>query len=167
MISNLATSVNIDDGNIASGKHMFEVASCVSCHKMNGAGVEIGPDLTKLDPKLKPVDILKDIIEPSFRINEKYYTYVIETQAGKLVTGLILEETADSLKVIENPLAKSQPIVIKKADIVEKKKSDTSIMPKGLLDKLTREEILDLVAYVVARGDDHHKLFQGVHEHHH
>ncbi|HMC63332.1 MAG TPA: PVC-type heme-binding CxxCH protein, partial [Gemmataceae bacterium] len=153
--------------SFASGKHMFEVASCVSCHKMNGAGVEIGPDLTKLDPKLKPVDILKDIIEPSFRINEKYYTYVIETQAGKLITGVILEETADSLKVIENPLAKSQPIVIKKADIVEKKKSDTSIMPKGLLDKLTREEILDLVAYVVARGDDHHKLFQGVHEHHH
>src|SRR5207244_6587905 len=75
--------------SFASGKHMFEVASCVSCHKMNGAGVEIGPDLTKLDPKLKPVDILKDIIEPSFRINEKYYTYVIETQAGKLITGVI------------------------------------------------------------------------------
>ena len=40
-------------------------------------------------------------------------------------------------------------------------------MPKGLLDKLTREEILDLVAYIVARGDPKHKLFQGDHDHEH
>ena len=110
---------------------------------------------------------MKDILEPSFRINEKYYTYIIETNSGKLITGLILEETPDAYKVTENPLAKSQPLVIKKSDVAEKKKSDTSIMPKGLLDKLTREEILDLVAYVIARGDEHHKLFQGEHSHGH
>jgi hypothetical protein len=80
---------------------------------------------------------------------------------------LILEETADAYKIIENPLAKTQPIIVKKSDIAEKKKSETSIMPKGLLDKLTREEILDLVAYIVARGDEHHKLFQGEHSHNH
>src|SRR5262249_40456977 len=164
----VAAVEQLDRGrSLASAKQMFQVASCVSCHKMNGAGTEIGPDLTKLDPKLKPVDILKDILEPSFRINEKYYTYVIETQSGKVITGLILEETADTVKVIENPLAKSQPIMIKKDEIAERKRSDTSIMPKGLLDKLTREEILDLVAYVIARGDEHHKLFQGGHDHHH
>ena len=134
--------------SFGNGKQMFTVASCVSCHKLNGVGTDLAPDLSKLDPKLKPVDILKDILEPSFRINEKYYTYIIETNSGKLVTGLILEETPDAYKVVENPLVKSQPVVIKKSDVAEKKKSDTSIMPKGLLDKLTREEILDLVAYV-------------------
>jgi putative heme-binding domain-containing protein len=143
------------------------VSNGIACHKLNGIGTEIGPDLTKIDPKLKAVDILKDIIEPSFRINEKYQTFVFETQSGKIVTGLILEETPEIVKVIENPLAKAEPVVLKKSDIAERKTSPTSTMPKGLLDKLTHEEILDLVAYIAARGDEHSKVFQGGHVHQH
>jgi putative heme-binding domain-containing protein len=164
----LAAAVeHLDRGrSFSNGKQMFQVAACVACHKMNGVGTELGPDLTKLDPKQqKPVEILRDILEPSFRINEKYYTYIIETQSGKVITGLILEETPQALKVIENPLAKSQPLVLKPSEIVSRQKSPTSIMPKGLLDKLTREEILDLVAYVLSGGDERHKVFQGGHEH--
>ena len=134
----------------------------------DGAGVEIGPDLTKLEPQLqKPIEILRELIDPSQRINEKYQTFVFETKAGKVITGLILEESADAVKVIENPLAKSQPLVLKPSDIAERRKSPTSLMPRGLLDKLTREEILDLVAYVAARGDAKHQLFHGGHEHGH
>ncbi len=144
---------------------MFQAANCVACHRLNGAGFEIGPDLTKLDAKLKPVDILKDILEPSFRINEKYYTYVFETGSGKIITGLILEENSDVVKVTENPLVNSPPVVLKRSDILSRQKSPTSIMPKGLLDKLTQEEILDLLAYVIARGDAQNKLFQGSHGH--
>src|SRR5439155_4707466 len=104
----------------------------------------------------------------SFRINEKYQTYIFELKSGKTITGLVLEETPESVKVIENPLAKTQPVVLPKAGIEERVKSPTSIMPKGLLDKLSREEILDLIAYVVSGGDAHHKLFQGAgHEHRH
>jgi putative heme-binding domain-containing protein len=153
--------------SFANGKQMFQVATCVACHKLNGVGFEFGPDLTKLDPKLKNVEILRDIVEPSAKINEKYYSYQFELSSGKLVTGLILEETKETVKVIENPLAKSAPLVLKVKDIESRKKSDVSLMPKGLLDKLTREEILDLVAYVIARGDPKHKLFQGAHEHGH
>ena len=59
--------------SFSNGKQMFQVATCVACHKLNGVGNEFGPDLTKLDPKRQaPVDILHDILEPSFRINEKY-----------------------------------------------------------------------------------------------
>jgi putative heme-binding domain-containing protein len=165
----LASAVEqMDHGrSFKNAKQIFQVANCVACHKMNGAGTEIGPDLTKIEPKLaKPLEILRDILEPSFRINEKYQTYVFETKDDKLITGLILEETADRVKVIENPLAKAEPVVLKKSDIVARQKSPTSIMPKGLLDKLTQEEILDLVAYVVARGDARHKLFQGDHHDH-
>jgi putative heme-binding domain-containing protein len=164
----LASSLELlENGrSFSNGKQMFQVATCVACHKMNGVGTEMGPDLTKLDPKQqKPIEILRDILEPSLRINEKYYTYVIETNSGKVITGLILEETNEVVKVIENPLAKSQPIVLKKSDIAERKKSDTSIMPKGLLDKLTKDEILDLVAYVLSGGDPRHKVFRGGHEH--
>jgi putative heme-binding domain-containing protein len=153
--------------SFTNGKHLFQVANCVACHRLNGAGYEIGPDLTKLDPKLRPAEILRDILEPSFKINDKYYTYVFETGSGKVVTGLILEETSDVVKVTENPLANSQPIVLKRSDILSRQKSPTSIMPKGLLDKLTQEEILDLLAYVIARGDAQSKLFQGEHAHGH
>ena len=57
--------------------------------------------------------------------------------------------------------------MISKDEIMERKKSPVSIMPKGLLDKLTREEILDLMAFLVARGNEKHELFQcSVHDHH-
>ena len=120
------------------------MATCVSCHRLNGAGNEFGPDLTKLDPKQTPADLLRNILEPSAKINEKYTSYLFETENGKVVTGLIVEETPDVVKVVENPLASTEPKVLKKSEIAGRKKSPTSIMPKGLLDKLTREEILDL-----------------------
>src|SRR5205823_5247098 len=78
--------------SFANGKQMFLVANCIACHKVNGVGTEIGPDLTKLDEKLKPAEILRDIIEPSWRINEKYQTFVFELKSGKAVTGLIEHE---------------------------------------------------------------------------
>jgi putative heme-binding domain-containing protein len=155
------------DRSFANGKHLFQVANCVACHRMNGEGYEIGPDLTKLDPKLTPPDILRDIVEPSFRINEKYQSYVFETKSGKAFTGLVLEETASAIKITENPLAKSEPVILNKSDLESRQKSPTSIMPKGLMDKLTKEEILDLLAYVIARGDPHHKLFQSEAAHAH
>jgi putative heme-binding domain-containing protein len=154
--------------SFTTGRQMFQVASCVACHKLGGAGVEFGPDLAKLDPKQgEPVEVLRDILEPSVRINEKYQTYVFALESGKVITGLVLEETPDVVKVIENPLVKAEPVVLRKAEIAERTKSPTSVMPKGLLDKLTREEILDLIAYVIAAGDSKHALFQGGHGHGH
>ena len=124
--------------------------------------------MTKIDPKQQaPVEILRDIIDPSFRINEKYQTFVFELNSGKSITGLILEETKETVKVIENPLAKAEPVIIPQTAIAERTKSKNSVMPKGLLDKLTREEILDLIAYVASKGDANHKLFQGAHAHGH
>ncbi|MCI0456349.1 MAG: c-type cytochrome, partial [Gemmataceae bacterium] len=165
----LASAVEkLENGrSFANGKQMFQVASCVACHKMDGTGTELGPDLTKLDPKMKLADILRDILDPSAKINEKYQTWVFETNGGKTLTGLVVEETKQVVKVVENPLAKAEPVVLKTSDIAERTKSPTSVMPKGVLDKLTREEILDLIAYVWAKGDAKHKLFQGAHEHGH
>jgi putative heme-binding domain-containing protein len=156
-----------DGRSFGNGKQLFEVATCVACHKLNDAGTAIGPDLAQLDPKLGSLDILKELLNPSERINEKFQSYVFQLTDGRVVTGLVLEETPDAVKVIENPLAKADAIELKPADIEERAKSPTSIMPKGLLEKLSREEILDLIAYVIARGDQQHALFQGGHEHAH
>jgi len=166
----LASSVEqMKEGrSFRNGKQIFQAASCVSCHKLGGVGVEIGPDLTKLDPKQnKPTEILRDILDPSFRINDKYQTFTFELESGKVITGLVVAETPEVVKVLENPLAKADPVTIRKADIAERKKSPVSIMPKGLLDKLTREEILDLIAYVAAGANPQNPLFQGGREHEH
>ena len=151
----------------ASGKQIFEVASCVSCHKLNGVGAAIGPDLAQLDPKTTTAEILRNLIEPSAKVDDKYRTHAFVTRAGKVVTGLVLEENARQFKVIENPLAKAEPVVLDRGDIEEHSISPTSIMPKGLLDKLTKEEILDLLAYIAARGDAKAPLYRGGNGHHH
>jgi putative heme-binding domain-containing protein len=151
----------------AAGQQLFQSAGCISCHKVGDLGHEIGPDLTKLDAKKTAKDILVDILEPSAKIDEKYQSWRIETTAGKVITGLIVGETPEVVKLIENPLASATPIEIKKSSIGSRERVATSIMPKGLLDKLTKEEILDLLAFVVARGDAKSAVYSGAHNHGH
>ena len=150
-----------------NGKQIFQVANCAGCHKYDGVGSEIGPDLTKLEAKWTSLDILKEVLDPSAKINEKYQSYTFLLDDGRVVTGLIVEETPKVVKVVENPLAKAAPLELAVDSIEERKKSPVSLMPKGLLDKLTRDEILDLIAYVSARGNRESPLFQGAGHHDH
>jgi putative heme-binding domain-containing protein len=155
--------------SFADGKQMFQVANCQACHRLNGVGNAFGPDLSQLDPARSPAEILRDILEPSARIDAKYATSVFDTESGKVLSGLVLEETPEAVKVIENPLAQVPAVVLKRSEIVARAQSPTSLMPRGLLDPLTREEVLDLLAYIVARGDLRHPLYQApsAHEHQH
>jgi putative heme-binding domain-containing protein len=165
----LASTVeSLDHGrSFANGRQIFEVASCVSCHKLNGVGENVGPDLTQLDPKMSKLEILRSLLEPSAKIDEKYQTQVFALKSGKVVTGLVVETTPGGFKVAENPMAKAPPVVVDRAEIDEQTKSPLSLMPKGLLDKLTRDEILDLVAYIASKGDAKSPLFTGQHAHGH
>ena len=153
--------------SFANGKQLFQVATCASCHKLGGVGLEFGPDLTKLDPKWKPTDVLREMLEPSLKIDDKYRTWSFETTSGKNVVGMIIEETADKVTLIENPLASARPTELKKSDIAARDKSNVSMMPKGLFDKLTKDEILDLLAYVYSCGNEKHAIYQGGQGHHH
>ena len=149
-----------------TAKNLFKVANCVACHKMNGEGFEVGPDLTKIDPKKHSKEhILRSLIEPSKEIAEKYQSNTFILDSGKTVTGMVVEETATQVRVLIDPLAKAAPLAIDKDSIDERVKSPLSIMPKGLLNKLTEEEILDLVAYIYAKGDKKHMLFHMHHNH--
>ncbi len=146
--------------NFAVGESLFKAAACIGCHKLNNQGNNIGPDLTKLPPEYSKVDVLEHILNPSKKIDKKYQSNVIVLTSGKVLTGLITEETGDSLKVIDNPATPDKITTIKKSDIEERTPSDVSIMPKGVLNKLTREEIFDLLAYVLGGGDKTNALFE-------
>ena len=151
--------------NFEVAKNLFKVANCTSCHKMNGEGREFGPDLTKLDPdRYEPEKILLSLLEPSEEIDEKYQTQSFEMEDGEVITGLIVKESSSEVQVVVDPLADPEPRVIKKKDIFDRSKVTVSTMPKGLLNKFSEEEILDILAYVFSKGDKDHKLFQE-HEH--
>jgi putative heme-binding domain-containing protein len=141
------------------GRELFRTATCVACHRLGGEGNAFGPELAKLSADMTAVEIAKHILEPSIRIEEKYRSTTILTDDGRSLTGLVVEETPTEIAIVENPLAKADPTRIRKDAIDERTTSPVSIMPKGLLDKLTRDEVLDLVAYVAARGDEANALF--------
>jgi len=147
------------------GKKLFTVANCVACHKVKGEGKEIGPDLAKIDPKrFNTEHLLRSLVEPSKDIEEKYQSYTFVLLNGKSATGMIVEEDDKVVKLLVDPLAKAAPRVIKKSNIDERIKSKKSIMPEGLASKLTQEEIVDLLAYIFAKGEEKHMLF---HKHNH
>ncbi len=142
------------------GKELFSVASCVGCHKLDGVGSVFGPDLAKLEDKKHTSEaILRSILEPSKEMEEKFQSHILVLDDGRLITGMIIAESDDEVQIVINPLAKDKPTMIEQDAIVGRKISAVSLMPAGLLDRLSREEILDLVAFVFAKGDKNHRLF--------
>jgi putative heme-binding domain-containing protein len=148
------------------GRNLFKVANCVACHQFGGEGYALGPDLTKMEPDKQTVQhILRSIVEPSQAIDDKYRSYAFLLDSGKLVTGTVVEENDDVVKILTDPLNVREPTVLSKDEIEERSKSQVSIMPAGLLNKLTEEEIVDLVAYIVAKGDKKNPIFGHDHDH--
>lgn len=153
------TMKSLRDRSYANGKRLFERAHCAACHRQDGIGSQFGPDLTRLDLQFQPLDILRDILDPSRRIADaKYDLWVFATDSGRIVAGMIQQETDQFVKVLEKPSDVAEPITLMKTELESRMMSLTSIMPQGLVDQLTREEIADLVAYVAARGDPNDPL---------
>lgn len=149
------------------GRQVFQAANCVACHRVGGAGQELGPDLSKLDAKIGPAEILKSMLEPSAKIDDKYRSVAFELASGKTVIGLVVRETPDAVEVVENPLARAEATRIAKSEIENRQASPVSLMPLGMVDRLSREEILDLLAYLVARGNPQHEVYEdGAHHGH-
>ncbi len=148
------------------GRQLFRVAGCVSCHRLAGEGQVFGPDLAKLDDKKRTADhILESLLDPSVKIDDAFRSWTFVLSSGRTVTGMIVKETGDQVHVVIDPLARTAPVVLSADEIDDRVKSDVSLMPKGLLNRLNPEEILDLMAYVLSAGDSDDPLFQGAHDH--
>lgn len=143
------------------GTQLFQAASCAACHSVQEGQPRFAPDLTKLDPKRKPLDVLRSMVEPSKEIEEKYQMGKFLLDSGKVVVGLVTEETDDEVTLMTDPLANCEPTILAKDEIEERLKSDISLMPAGLLDRFTEEEILELCAFVISRGDKDAPVYRG------
>ena len=139
---------------------MFTTATCIQCHRFGNIGGILGPDITGAARRYSPPVLLREIVEPSVQVSDQFRTHTIITLGGKIYQGRILDQNDEQLTVAIDPKAPSAVIQIKADNIDEILPSKTSMMPLGLLNTLTREEILDLLAYIQSGGDPEHALFE-------
>ncbi len=149
------------------GKALFTEMSCLQCHKVDAQdamGGDVGPTLLELQKKLQNGDIdrigiLKSIIEPSETIDEKYRTLIIQDIDGRVHSGVVAERNDVVVRLLANPLDRMRPVEINVDDIEDELESKVSMMPMGLLNTLTRDEILDLLMYVESAGNAQHQAY--------
>lgn len=137
--------------NWDKGHEVFEAANCIACHKFGNEGGAVGAELTAASSKYSRRDILESILEPSKVISEQYQNTMFMTTSGKILDGRILEENADRIILQPNPLL-PEKIELKKADIEKRAPSKISPMPEKLVNNFTKEEILDLLAFIESGG---------------
>lgn len=134
------------------GKAAFSATMCFQCHRFAGEGGSSGPDLTGASGRFNATDLLTAIIDPSQQISDQYADTEIRTREGRLHSGLVVEETNTTVSMRPNPLSEDT-IEISRSSIVRRSTSAVSRMPSGLMAILERDEVLDLLAFVLSGGD--------------
>src|SRR5262249_52805109 len=134
------------DGAAERGKAVFSKASCAACR--SGAQA-LGPDLRGVAGRFSRDDLFTAIVQPSKDISPRYRTTLVATQDGKVYQGSVIYEAVDSLILQTGP---ATTVRIVNTQRPARRFTDTSLMPAGLLDKLTDREIADLYAYLRSLG---------------
>ena len=129
-------------------RQMFAVATCFKCHRINQQGGIVGPDLTPAGHRFSTRDLLETIVDPNKAISDQYEATMFLMADGTVVTGRVANLTGGQYMVQEDMIKPGDFRRIEVADIEEMRPSKVSMMPTGLLDNLTREEIIDLIAYM-------------------
>ena len=140
-----------EKGDAAKGAAVYKRAElgCVACHKIGNDGGTIGPDLNNIG-SAQPLDfIIGAVIEPSREIKEGFEARIVTTKAGATHTGFRRASAPDELALFDGATGKETKL--KLADIADNKPLG-SLMPAGLVEKLTREELRDLFAYLASLG---------------
>ena len=146
--------------DFAQGKAMFTATLCARCHHFNGEGGNIGPDLTGAGNRYTMRDLAENIIEPSKVISDQYGTDQIEMKDGGLVVGRVVVEENGKLFVLTNPFAPDELTPVPSASVKGRTPFNISMMPPGLINTLNKDELLDLIAYLVSGGNAKDKAFK-------
>jgi putative heme-binding domain-containing protein len=153
-------NVGLEGGrNFENGRNSFGAIGCFACHRFNFEGGAVGPDLTSVSGKFGPRDLLESIIEPSKEISDQYGSMSFKMKDGSLVVGRIMNLKEDTLMVNVNMLDPNAIQQLKRANIESINPSKISMMPPGLVNMLKEDDILDLLAYLLSKGDPKHAFF--------
>jgi putative heme-binding domain-containing protein len=124
------------------GRLVFK-KTCSQCHTLYGDGGKIGPDLTGSNRKNLDY-VLQNALDPSAAVGNAYQMTTIITTAGRVISGIVQEKTGSALTI----QTANERVVLSLDDIEESKLSTVSMMPDGLLQKLSKEEVRDLIVYL-------------------
>jgi uncharacterized repeat protein (TIGR03806 family) len=136
-------------GDTRRGREVFMSASagCKSCHRLEGEGEPLGPDLAHVGTRYARAELLRQIIEPSLTIDPKFASYLVETKAGQVHSGLLVEKT-DVEVVLKD--SRNQTTRVPAEQVERLTRSDKSMMPDLLLRDLTAQQAADLLDFLAA-----------------
>jgi quinoprotein glucose dehydrogenase len=146
-LRSLATSGRTVTGNgdAARGKALFEgKANCASCHRVNGAGSRVGPDLSDIAALRRTVEIERSLLEPNEEVLPQNRGYRVVTKKGETITGRLLNLDTFTVQMIDS---KERVLSLQRSDLRESGFLKDSTMP-SYRDKLSAQELADIVAYL-------------------
>lgn len=142
------------------GRTLFGAANCFACHRFGNEGGANGPDLTGIAGRFSTRDLLETIVDPSKVISDQYAAVVIQTVDGQTITGRIINLHDNVMHINTDMLAPGATVNVDRREVVAMKPSAISMMPVGLLDTLHEDEVLDLVAFLLSRGERKGPMFK-------
>jgi putative membrane-bound dehydrogenase-like protein len=136
------------EGNSERGKGVFfreGANSCAGCHRVQGQGQWVGPDLSTIGIKYGRTELIRSILSPSDSIGYSYRSLVVALADGRVITGLAVEDTPEKLVI---KTADGQRVSVEPHSVEDRRTSDISLMPEGLAQTMTTQEVVDLLAYL-------------------
>ena len=140
---------SLKPGDIRRGQALFNSpkAACASCHAMGYLGGQVGPDLTSIGQVRTERDLLESIVFPSASFVRSYEPFVVKTKSDEEYSGVLRKDAPDEVVLATGP---GTEVRIGRSDIVEIRPGTVSVMPAGLADQLSRQELADLLAFLKA-----------------
>ena len=147
--------------NYENGRNLFHAIGCAACHRFDGLGGDIGPDLTTVKNKFDARYLLESIIEPSKVISDQYGSKIVTMNDGATHIGLVVERDKE---VDVYPAAKTteelKPATLEASEIATIEESPVSQMPPMMINSLNGDEVRDLIAYLLSGGDPTEKIYR-------
>ncbi|MFO0879274.1 MAG: c-type cytochrome [Gemmataceae bacterium] len=122
---------------------------CLKCHAVGGSGGQVGPDLSSIGAAAQVDYLIESLLQPSKAIKENYHSLLVTTARGQQYTGIKIRQTPTALVLRTD---QDGEVAIPLKDIDEQSPSKSSLMPEGLVDSLTRQELVDLVRFLSEMG---------------
>ena len=140
---------SVKGGDIRRGQAIFNSpkAACAACHAIGYLGGNVGPDLTKIGQIRNERDLLEAIVYPSASFVRSYEPMIVSTKSGDEFNGVLKKDSADEVLLATGPITEQR---IARNDIADMRPGTVSVMPSGLADQLTKEELADLLAFLKA-----------------
>jgi len=154
-----AASTGMKKRSFENGRKMFTAAACYTCHRFGNAGGMTGPDLTGAGGRYSPHDLLDNIINPSKVINEQFVPIIVTKNDGTLMSGVVVNLSGDGVTLNTDLTDPNQRVNVDRKEVKSIELSTVSPMPPMLLAMLKKDEILDLMAYVLSGGDKTNAMF--------